>query len=399
MRCKKFAKDTKNPRKRILHLQRYFANKIMFDSTISLILLISYASVAITFLVLILRFLLPLIIKKESSVSKDNHQEGVSVIIAAKNEAKNLQLHLSIILDQDYPTFEVIVANDHSNDDTIEVLNSFKKNYSNLKILDIQDWHSGGKKDTLTKAIFHAQYSILLFIDADCKPVSRNWISEMANAFEEGIEIVLGYGAYEKESGLLNAVIRFDTAEVALLSFGFANARMAYMGVGRNLAYRKQLFINSKGFISHLHLPSGDDDLFVQQNARKNNVAFVSNADAKTISIPKRKLSKFWKQKRRHQSTSAFYKTKFKVLLGLYTLTKFLLYFAWPVAFFTTHTWAIISIFLSSVTIHFITFNFATKKIQEQKLSYGTPFYSFIILLNTLYLGLTSFFIKEKSWK
>lgn len=399
MRCKKFAKDTKNPRKRILHLQRYFADFIMFDSTISLFILIGYSIITVIFLVLILRFLLPLAFKNKKVEVRPKVGEGVSVIIAAKNEATNLKAHLSAVLEQDYPIYEVIIASDHSNDNTLEVLNEFKSKYSKLTILDIQDWHSGGKKDTLTKAIFHAKYPLLLFTDADCIPESSQWISQMAGAFTDEIEIVLGYGAYKKEAGLLNAIIRFDSVEVAVLSFGFAKAKMAYMGVGRNMAYRKSLFIRSKGFTNHLHIPSGDDDLFVQENATKSNVAIITAPSSKTISIPKNKLSKWWKQKRRHQSTAAFYKGKFKLILGLYTLTKFLAYMLWPIAFFTTQTLAIILVFLSTVIIHFITFNLAMKQIQEQKLAYGTPIYTILILLNTLYLGFTSFFIKDKSWK
>tara|TARA_R110002049_G_scaffold186605_2_gene354861 strand:+ start:4458 stop:5657 length:1200 start_codon:yes stop_codon:yes gene_type:complete len=399
MRSKKFAKDTKNPRKRILHLQRYFANFIMFDSTISLLILIAYCTIVVTFLVLILRFLLPLAFKTKKVESRPKVGEGVSVIIAAKNEAKNLNAHLSAILEQNYPLYEVIVASDHSNDNTIEVLNEFKTKYPKLSILDIQDWHGGGKKDSLTKAIFHAKYPLLLFTDADCKPVSDSWINEMISEFNTDVDIVIGYGAYHKKPGLLNAIIRYDTVEVALLSFGFAKAGMAYMGVGRNLAYRKRLFINSKGFVNHLHIPSGDDDLFVQENARKYNVAFVTSPDSKTVSIPKDTLSKWWKQKRRHQSTSTLYKLKFKLLLGWYTLSKFIMYLIWPIAFFTTYTWSIIIVFVSAVTIHFITFSLVAKMIQEQKLSYGTPFYSFLISLNTLYLGVANFFIKDKSWK
>lgn len=199
----------------------------------------------------------------------DSYQ-GVSVVIAAKNEAANLHKHLKDIFEQDYPKFEVIIANDHSSDNTLEVLSKFQESYTNLKVLDIQDWHSGGKKAAITKAIFYAENELLLFTDADCIPSSNQWIKQMIAPFEEGVEIVLGYGAYRKEQGLLNLLIRFDTAEIALLSFGFAHAGKAYMGVGRNMAYRKSLFMNAKGFTNHLHISSGDDDLFVQQVASKN---------------------------------------------------------------------------------------------------------------------------------
>lgn len=374
----------------------------MTDSSISLLILVGYSIAVLTFLIFLLRFVLPLVFNKKNTQSNhglENNYQGVSVIIAAKNEANNLQKHLREILEQEYPNFEVIVANDHSNDRTIEILNQFQKDYTNLNVLDIQDWHSGGKKAAITKAIFYAKNELLLFTDADCIPSSNQWIKQMTAPFEDEVGIVLGYGAYRKERGLLNLLIRFDTAEIALLSFGFAYAGNAYMGVGRNMAYRKRLFMDAKGFINHLHIPSGDDDLFVQQVASKKSVRFVMEESAKTISIPKNKLSKWWKQKRRHQTTASFYKGKFKVLLGLYTLSKLVIYTLWPLAFLTTYQFAIIILFISSILIHFTTFNLAMQKIQEQHLSFGTPLYSLLLLFNTLYLGFSGFFIKEKTWK
>lgn len=374
----------------------------MTDSSISLLILVGYSIAVLTFLIFLLRFVLPLVFNKKNTQSNhglENNYQGVSVIIAAKNEANNLQKHLREILEQEYPNFEVIVANDHSNDRTIEILNQFQKDYTNLNVLDIQDWHSGGKKAAITKAIFYAKNELLLFTDADCIPSSNQWIKQMTAPFEDEVGIVLGYGAYRKERGLLNLLIRFDTAEIALLSFGFAYAGNAYMGVGRNMAYRKRLFMDAKGFINHLHIPSGDDDLFVQQVASKKSVRFVMEESAKTISIPKNKLTKWWKQKRRHQTTASLYKGKFKVLLGLYALSKLVIYTLWPLAFLTSYQFAIIILFISSILIHFTTFNLAMQKIQEQRLSFGTPLYSFLLLFNTLYLGFSGFFIKEKTWK
>lgn len=374
----------------------------MTDSSISLLILVGYSIAVLTFLIFLLRFVLPLVFNKKNTQSNHGLEidyQGVSVIIAAKNEADNLQKHLREILEQEYPNFEVIVANDHSNDRTIEILNQFQKDYTNLNVLDIQDWHSGGKKAAITKAIFYAKNELLLFTDADCIPSSNQWIKQMTAPFEDEVGIVLGYGAYRKERGLLNLLIRFDTAEIALLSFGFAYAGNAYMGVGRNMAYRKRLFMDAKGFINHLHITSGDDDLFVQQVASKKSVRFVMEERAKTISIPKNQLTKWWKQKRRHQTTASLYKRKFKVLLGLYTLSKLVIYTLWPLAFLTTYQFAIIILFISSILIHFTTFNLAMQKIQEQRLSFGTPLYSLLLLFNTLYLGFSGFFIKEKTWK
>ncbi len=374
----------------------------MFDATYFMFFSIVYGFFALSFVLFLLFIFLPLgFIKKDLQSEQDElaERDGVSVIIAAKNESKNLRHHLTSVLEQDYPLYEVIVASDHSTDDTAEVIKEFQDQYTHLRFLDVQDWHSSGKKSTLTKAIFYAKYPILLFTDADCSPQSNQWVAKMVAPFSDQIEIVLGYGAYHKKPGWLNALIRYDAAEIALLSFGFAKAKLAYMGVGRNMAYKRQLFIESKGFINHLHLASGDDDLFIQENARKNNVAVVMDESAETRSEPKQKLINWWKQKRRHQSTSAYYQTKFKLLLGWFTLSKFIVYFAWIPALFAPNPLTIILIFVATLLIHFSIFNIGMRRINELNLPLGTPIYTIISLLNMLYLGLTGILIKDNNWK
>lgn len=374
----------------------------MSEETYFLVFIIAYSFFAFSFIMFLLFIIAPLaFMKRELRTPQEEkiEKEGVSVIIIAKNESKNLQKHLKSVLEQDYPLYEIIVASDHSTDNTAAVINEFQKQYIHLRFLDVQDWHNSGKKTTLTKAVFYAKYPILLFTDADCSPQSNQWITKMVAPFDNQIEIVLGYGAYFKKTGLLNALIRFDAAEIALWSFGFAKAKLAYMGVGRNMAYKRQLFIDSKGFINHLHIASGDDDLFVQENARKNNVAFVMDEAAETRSEPKQKLVAWRKQKRRHQSTSVYYRTKFKLLLGWLTLSKFIVYFAWIPAFFVPNPLPFIFIPVATLLIHFSIFNIALRQIKAFKIALGTPIFTILLLLNTLYLGVTSVFIKDKDWK
>ncbi|MFW6370156.1 MAG: glycosyltransferase [Bacteroidota bacterium] len=180
----------------------------------------------------------------------------VSVIICAKNEVKNLQNNLPAILEQKYKDFEVIVVDDGSEDNTLEVLHGFKQKYKHLKFTSIAENNrfTHGKKLAITVGIKAAKNEWLLFTDADCAPASEYWISGMQQAFTDEAEIVLGYGGYRREKGLLNLIIRFDTMVIAINYLSAALARMPYMGVGRNMAYRKQLFFKNKGFANHYHL-------------------------------------------------------------------------------------------------------------------------------------------------
>ena len=115
----------------------------------------------------------------------------------------------------------------------------------------------------------------MLLTDADCIPKSDLWLKKMCNNFNFS-DIILGYGSYKKINGLLNKLIRFDTFIVAQQYMSYSLAGFTYMGVGRNLAYKKSLFFNNKGFASHMHIPSGDDDLYIQEIAKKNSISINS---------------------------------------------------------------------------------------------------------------------------
>ena len=254
----------------------------------------------------------------------------VSVVICAKNEAENLKTRLVSILDQDYPDFEVVVVNDQSTDDTEMILDEYKQKYSNLYVTEISHntQFRQGKKLALTIGIKAAKNEWLLLTDADCVPASKNWIRTMSQHFTDGNDFVLGYGGYEERPGLLNKLIRYDAGFIALQYFTFAEAGMPYMGVGRNLAYRKSLFVKSKGFVSHSRLMSGDDDLFVNENAQKRRVAVSYNPDSFTSCESKETFHQWNTQKQRHFSASERYKGSHKVMLALEPMSRSYFYLA-----------------------------------------------------------------------
>ena len=257
--------------------------------------------------------------------SVSTFSEPISIIVCAKNEFQNLKDKLPAILNQDYPNYEVIVVNDQSVDDTAVLLKEFEKQYPNLVVVTIEKHINKrpGKKLALTLGIKTAKHEHLLLTDADCLPNSKNWAMQMCSNFNSA-DIVLGYGGYEKKKGLLNKLIRFDTFNVAQQYLSYALAGQTYMGVGRNMAYKKSLFFENKGFANHLHIASGDDDLFIQEIATKNNVRIEITEQAHTTSAVIEKWGEWAYQKRRHITTAPLYKTKFKVLLALYPYAQFL---------------------------------------------------------------------------
>jgi len=249
---------------------------------------------------------------------KENHVP-VSVVICARDEEHNLRNNLPAVLEQQYPEFEVVVVNDCSEDNSDMVLKEFEQRYNHLRVTTIKkdEKFTHGKKLALTIGIKAARYEWLLLTDADCKPDSGSWISTMAQHFKNPYEVVLGYGGFHAETSLLNNYIRYDTLMIAMQYFGFAMAGIPYMGVGRNLAYRRSLFFEQKGFASHRKLASGDDDLFVNQVAKKNNTRYELAHSAHNRAQTKQTLSGWMKQKKRHLTTGMHYKSSTKWLLAL----------------------------------------------------------------------------------
>jgi len=273
--------------------------------------------------------------------SDETPDHRFSIIICAKNEELNLQKNLPTVLQQRYgsnlaPDYEVIVVNDNSEDDTKYYLRSIEPGYAHYRHIELKQQAKfiPGKKYPLSIGLKGAQHEHVLLTDADCKPASVNWLSIMSQGFRDGKEIVLGYGPYHRKPGFLNKVIRYETFFSALQYLSFAMAGIPYMGVGRNLAYKKELFFRHKGFTNHQHLASGDDDLFVNSAANSRNVAVVIDKQAFTYSEPKTSWDRWFRQKTRHMSTGKHYRFGHKLLLGLFSLTHFLFYPAFIVSLF-----------------------------------------------------------------
>ena len=262
--------------------------------------------------------------KKEQS-----QQHPVSVIICARDEAANLAENLPGALSQSYPsTHEVIVVNHNSQDDTRYLLEEFKKNFKGLHIVNLEYEAKGipGKKYPLSIGIREAKHEVLVLTDSDCLPSSEFWVEKMQDGYDAGTQIVLGYSPYKKKAGLLNKLIRFETFHSALQYLSYALAGQPYMGVGRNLSYKKELFLKNKGFSSLNHVPGGDDDLFINKVATRDNTRIVIDLDSFTVSEPKNTFTEWVRQKTRHYTTGKYYKPHHRLLLTLYAITHLLFY-------------------------------------------------------------------------
>lgn len=338
----------------------------------------------------------------KSSDKLDQDLKPLSVVIAARNEAENLKQFLPKIFEQDYPNFEVVVVNDRSWDGTADLLKEFSLLYPNLKIVTIAEGEKfiAGKKFAVSMGIKAAKNEWLVFTDADCEPSSDQWLKEMSTPNDENVEILLGYSPYFKSFGLLNALIRYETFFTAVNYLSFALKGNPYMGVGRNLAYKKSLFFKGKGFAAHMHISSGDDDLFVNANANSINTGICMDKDAQVWSIPKDSWSAYFKQKKRHGSAGKLYKSKHKWILSLQIVFQVVFYASLLfLAFLPNGLYFAIGIWLFSILVRAFVYPTLLSRLNYPELRWWFPFLDVLLYVFLMFNGVVSIFVKKSSWK
>jgi cellulose synthase/poly-beta-1,6-N-acetylglucosamine synthase-like glycosyltransferase len=317
--------------------------------------------------------------------------QPVSVIICARNEADNLRDFLPAVCEQDYPDFEVIVVNDCSDDDSFDVLGEYLLRYPNLKVSNVNKdpKFTHNKKFAQFIGIKAAKNDLLLFTDADCKPESPLWISRMVSHFREGTDFIIGYGGYIAGAGLLNKYIRYESMMVAVQYLGMALKGFPYMGVGRNLAYRRSLFFERKGFGSHNHVISGDDDLFVNSNATAGNTCVEFRKEAHTRSMPAGSFREWFIQKKRHLTTAPFYKPVDKFLLLTEPASRLIFYTLFVLLLSFLFLWPfVLGVFILRLIVHLTILLMVRNKLNEKGITgYSLIFDIFSPLINGVVLA------------
>ncbi len=325
----------------------------------------------------------------------------LSLIVCAKNEAENLSKHIPFWLDQNYPDFELILINDASIDESLAVMQTFEKQDSRIQIVNVKNIEAfwGNKKYALTLGIKRAKNNHLIFTDADCFPASRDWLSIMVAEFSDEKRLILGYGAYLKQPGFLNKLIRFETLMTAVQYFSYAKMGTPYMGVGRNLGYTSTLFYENRGFMRHIKIASGDDDLFVNDAATSTNTAICCAPQAFTYSHPKRTWKKWILQKRRHYTTAKLYKPLHRFLLGMYFGFNLLFWILWAAILFTDYWIHGLGIGFFRILIQYIIIGKAARKLEESDLVFLIPFYEVFLVFTQMSIFIFGRNDKKRQWK
>ncbi len=267
--------------------------------------------------------------KKDKSQVISENLPSVSVVIASKNESENLAKYLPAILEQDYPDFEVIVVNMGSTDETDVLLKAFNQKYTNLyhTYVPAEAENINEKKLALTLGIKAAKKDVVLFTEAYCVPVSDKWIQEFANEFSKGNDIVLGFCKLEIDKKMaMRKFILYDNMIHGIKYLSLAILGKPFMGIGRNLAYRKEIFFEEKGFSSILNIEGGEDDLFINRIAKKRKVGVAISPKSMTRSDVVNSFSTWRALKSKYHYTKQFYRGASSFIFGLETFSKFLFY-------------------------------------------------------------------------
>lgn len=324
----------------------------------------------------------------------------VSIVICARNEYEALQQHLKLILEQDYPQFEVIVVNDCSEDESEILLASLQGVYSHLSFRTLikDDVFTHGKKMSLGVGIKAAQYDLLLFIDADCRPAGPQWLRSMQAHFTDKTDIVLGYTRHENNPLWLRA----DKFMQAFHYLGKALGHKPYMGVGSNLAYRKKIFFDNKGFDGRITEKVYEDRIFINKVATGSNTGVALSADTTTIStLPissqrwhrerLRELRSFALCKKQHrypELTEVFIRLVFFAALTLAIIQHFFHY---------TLLFSLIGIFVVRLGLQVVVFERSQKRLGEKGLTPMLLLWDLVFPFIYIELLISTFYPPKKS--
>lgn len=325
----------------------------------------------------------------------------VSIVVCARNESTSLQQLIPLLMDQDHQEFELVVVNDRSDDDTWEILQWMKPNFPRMRPVNIQadEKFSYGKKIALGVGIRSARHKHVILTDADCMPVGRDWISTMCAGFRNGRTIVIGFSPYEKTGGLTNLLERYDGISKAVQYISFAKAGLPYMGVGRNLGYTQDTFLNAKGPQRHSALMSGDDDLFINEVARAKNTAAVADGRSFMTTRGTPDLATWVRRKRRHYTTARFYRFGHQVLLTLLPLGRLITWAAVIALFITGHPYEALAGLGAELLLFLPVRMLAMRKLGAGGIVWLTLPLEWLFLLLEPSLYLSTLIIKPRRWK
>jgi len=343
---------------------------------------------------------------EKNKILLSDQKPPVSVILTARDQEENLARNLPLLLEQDYPEFQVIVVNEASSDETEDVLKRLSHQYPHLytTFVPAGTQNLSSKKIALTIAIKAAKYDCLLFTEANCAPEGNQWIASMMREFTPDTAIVLGSSAFAELKGLFHRLIAFENLFQSIRFLGMAASQKPYMGIGRNMAYRKDLFFKNKGFATHLNLTTGEDDLFISDVATRFNTRIEVSPGSKML-VSASDVKDYWKEHKINRIyTSSHYKFSARMRTFVELVSRFFFYALFvALLVLSLVEWNIpVLIFagvllLARYIIQMLVINSCAKVLNEGRFYLTIPWFDIVLPCYTFFLRLDKLFHRRKS--
>ncbi|ETN96840.1 glycosyltransferase [Zhouia amylolytica] len=339
---------------------------------------------------------------KETAAKKES-VPAISIIIFIKNQAEDLKENLPYILSQNYPEFELVLINYDSYDDSLDIMESFADKYPQIKIVNVKNNEAfwGKKKYALTLGIKAAKYNHLVFTEINCKPDSDHWLLEIASKFDSEKTIILGYSAFKKiKKSLLNAFIRFENLVATTHRFSYLLSGIPVSGNGKNLAYHKDEFFNNSGFINHIDISNGEDQLFINQAATSKNTSLIYSKDSFTESISTDSFETWIDHKKSEYALIKKYKSKHRALINIYYTSQLLFI---PLAILLIILQYKIPVVIGLILLRWIIvysiYIPIAKKLEETSLLWALPFYEILLIFFQFLIFISNIISKPTNWR
>lgn len=338
---------------------------------------------------------------KENKLTTDEKQKytpSVSVVMCVKDDAYNLEKKLPIILEQEYPNFEVVVVNDASKDETEYVLRVLQEIYPNLNVVNLYNNVNGflGKKYPLSLGIKSAKNEIILLTESDTMPLNYNWITTMVKGFKQKKDIVLGFTNFEQKPTFLNTLMHYENLTSAMNYLGNAMLNNPFMGQGRNMAYKREFFFETGGFISQYNISVGDDDLFINKNANSKNTSVIINKESINLSSPKEKREEWVIQKKKHFKSMSHFKLKDKIISTLMPFATLLIYVSVALSIVFQFPWQYaILLLVLKYTFQIIVYYKSSKTLATKQVAFLSPLLEVLFLFINTTIRFFTLFTKK----
>ncbi len=244
----------------------------------------------------------------------------ISVVVALKNESRNVPVLISSLKNVSYPAnkVEFILLNDASDDNTLELLQNLTEGENNFRVFDVREKKLPGKRGVLQEGVDKAVHPCIVITDADCIH-PENWLYIFSNYFRAGFDVVVGPAPYLRTGGIINHIACYTNLRNFLLKYAMGGLGLPYSATARNLGYKKELLYNIGGYTSTADSPSGDDDLLIREfDKLKVKIAYVDDRNMTVFTNSKVKLKDYILQKSRHTASSFHYSIKSKIVLWIW---------------------------------------------------------------------------------